>query len=171
MVNGPPSWGVTSIMSIKTEFYGLTEQYNVVGPGSSAALAASLSAAYEKGEPWVGYYWEPTWISGKYDLYLLKDEPYDVSLWTEEAGYACEFKPEDVTIAANVEFMEKYPEIREFLENYKTSSALTASALAYLQDNDAEISDAAEWFIMENQDLVKEWVPEDVFEKVMNALE
>ncbi|MBN2259474.1 MAG: ABC transporter substrate-binding protein [Clostridiales bacterium] len=170
IVNGPPSWAVTTIMEIKLQGYGLDEKYNIVGSGSSAALAASLAAAYEKGQPWVGYYWEPTWISGKYDIVLLEDAPFDEALWNEGSKYACEFKPEDVVIGANTEFMQNNPEVMAFLEKYKTSSALTAEALAYLQDNDAEIDEAAQWFILENQELVKEWVPEDVFTKVMTAL-
>jgi len=169
--NGPPSWEATTIIDIKSEFYGLTEDYNIVGTGTSAALAASLSAAYVKGEPWVGYYWEPTWISGKYDLVLLEEAPFDESLWTEEESYACEFKSSDVTIAVNPEFADRNPEVIEFLTNYTTSSLLTAQALAYMQENDASIDEAAKWFIGENEDLWKNWVPEDVYSKVMAALE
>jgi glycine betaine/proline transport system substrate-binding protein len=171
IVNGPPSWEVTTIVEKKLEFYGLNEYYNAVGSGSSAALAASLAAAYEKGEPWVGYYWEPTWITGKYDVVLLEDAPFDEALWNEESGYACSFKPVDVVICVTPELMEAYPEAMEFLKNYTTSSNLTAQALAYLQENDAEIDDAAKWFLQENQDLWKEWLPEDKYQKVMDALQ
>jgi glycine betaine/proline transport system substrate-binding protein len=171
IINGPPSWEVTGIVAAKTAFYGLDELYNVVGSGSSASLAASLSAAYEKGEPWVGYYWEPTWITGKYDLVLLEDEPYDLELWNEESGFACSFKPVDVVIDANIDFVERAPDIAEFLGNYTTSSLLTAQALAYMQDNDAEIEEAAKWFLTENESLWKDWVPEEAYQKVMEALQ
>lgn len=171
IVNGPPSWEVTTIVEKKVAYYGLDEYYNAVGSGTSAALAASLAAAYEKGEPWVGYYWEPTWITGKYDVVLLEDAPFDETLWNEESGYACEFKPVDVVICASPEFVAAYPGAAEFLENYETSSSLTAQALAYLQDNDAEIDEAAEWFLIENDDLLQQWVPEEVYQKVTDALQ
>ncbi len=170
IVNGPPSWAVTTIMEVKGAHYGLDEMYNISGSGTAAALAASLSAAYERGEPWVGYYWEPTWITGKYDLVLLEEAPYDDDLWNEEAGYACEFKPSDITIIINPEFAGKNPAVTEFLTNYETSSALTAVGLAYMQDNDAEIDEAAEWFIQEYEDLWKDWVTSEAHEKVMAAL-
>ncbi len=170
IVNAPPAWAVTTIIEIKADYYELTEMYNIVGSGTSGALAASLSAAYEKGEPWVGYYWEPTWISGKYDLVLLEEAPFDEALWNEEAQYPCAFKPVDVTIVANPGFVERNPEVAEFLKNYHTSSALTAKALAYMQDNEAEIAEAAEWFLKEEEELWKTWVPEDVYNKVMDAL-
>jgi glycine betaine/proline transport system substrate-binding protein len=170
IINGPPSWEVTTVIAIKAAYYGLEDQYNIVGSGTSAALAASLSAAYEKGEPWVGYYWEPTWISGKYDLVLLEEAPFDEALWNVEANYACAFKPVDVTIIANPEFVQNNPEVAEFLKNYHTSSALTAKALAYMQENEAEIEEAAEWFLKEEEELWKTWVPEDAYNKVMDAL-
>jgi len=69
-------WGVDKILSNKFNAYGFADTFNYFQPGSDAALAASLVSAYEKGEPWVGYYWAPTWISGQYDLVLLDDEPY-----------------------------------------------------------------------------------------------
>jgi ABC-type proline/glycine betaine transport system substrate-binding protein len=55
-------------MRNKFAFYGLNENFNYIDPGSGTTLAASISAACEKGEPIVAYYWEPTWIMGKYDL-------------------------------------------------------------------------------------------------------
>ena len=169
IVNGPPSWEVTTIIEIKMEHYGLTDEYNIVGSGTSAALAASLTAAYEKGEPWVGYYWEPTWISGKYDLILLEEPAFDEALWTVEAGYACEFISNDITIAINPEFAANNGVVVDFLSNYHTSSALTAEALAYMQENEVEIDDAAKWFIEEKSDLWKDWVTEEAYTMVMDT--
>jgi len=33
-------------------------------PGSGSVLQAVIAGVYEKGEPIVAYYWEPTWIMG-----------------------------------------------------------------------------------------------------------
>ena len=40
-----------------------------------------MISAIERGEPWVGYNWEPTWVMGLYDMTLLEDEPYDEEKW------------------------------------------------------------------------------------------
>lgn len=165
----PSSWGVSEIFVTKIKNYGLDEYYNVFDPGSDTSLATSLAGAIEKGKPWVGYYWDPTWVTGKFDLTLLKDDPFDKEKW--EDGYRCEFKPVDVTVCANSDLLNTAPDVVEFLKKYKTSSALTAQALAYMQENDVDADTAAKWFLKENGDIWTKWVSEEVAEKVKSAIE
>ena len=40
----------------------------MIDPGSGAALAGSIARAYERQQPWFGYYWSPTPVLGKYDM-------------------------------------------------------------------------------------------------------
>ena len=40
----------------------------LIDPGSAAGLDGTISKAAESGNPWFGYYWNPTSIVGKYDL-------------------------------------------------------------------------------------------------------
>ncbi len=161
-------WQVDTIMRNKVDFYGLDEFYNYIDPGSEAALAASISAAYEKGEPIVSYYWEPTWITGKYDLVLLEDAPYDPNLYPEGKS-AC--PSTEVTVCVSNDFYEKQPEYSEFLSKYHTSSALTAEALYYMQENDASYVDTVKWFLGEHDELLEQWLPADKAELVRKALD
>jgi glycine betaine/proline transport system substrate-binding protein len=163
-----PGWTADEVLQEKIITYGLDGKYNYFQPGSSAALAASITRAYENGEPWVGYYWEPTWVTGMYDMTLLSDEPYDEEKWND--GYACEFASQDLTIAVDKDFPNRAPEVVEFLKNYQTNSDVTSSALAYMQDNEAEAVDAAEWFLKEYEDLWTQWVPAEIAEKVKQSL-
>ena len=165
---GPEGWKVTEFMYKKMEAYGLNEYYEFKPIDSNATLSATLASAYEKGEPWVGYNWEPTWIMGMYDMTLLEDSEYNAEDYENGIG---ECPTVNVTVAGTSEFAEAYPDVVEFLNNYTTSSALTSSALAYMQENDVEAPEAAVWFLQENQDLWKEWVPEDVYQKVLKAIE
>jgi glycine betaine/proline transport system substrate-binding protein len=169
IVNAPPGWVASEIMKTKIGSYGLDSKYNLSNSGSGSALAASIASAYESGKPWLGYYWEPTWISGKYEMVLLKETPYSEELWND--GYKCGFKAIDVTVVMNSRSAEKYPDVADFLSNYSTSSALTAKGLSYMQKNDASSEEAAKWFMKENMQLWKSWVSEDVAEKVEAALE
>lgn len=162
-----PGWGVDEIMFKKFNYYGLNENYNYFRPGSEATLNASFVTAYEKGLPIVGYNWEPTWVSGKLDLVLLEDAPYD------EKGYLegkTEARPVPVTIIANKKFLEKAPDFVEFLKKYRTSSALTAEALAYIADNKASYDDAAKYFLKTHDALLGQWLPQDKADKVRAAL-
>ena len=164
----PPGWNVDTIMQTKVETYGLDDSFNYFSPGSDTALATSLAAAAERDEAWVGYYWEPTWVLGKYDMTLLKEEPYDKDKW--ENGYGSSFPPMPVTVCVYKNLEEEAPEVVEFLKNYETSSEITNNALAFMQDTDADPEEAALWFLEEYEDLWTTWVPNDVAEKVNTAL-
>lgn len=165
----PPAWIETAeIFTQKYETYGLDEMYTYFSPGSDTGLSASLGGAYQAGEPWVGYYWEPTWVTGLYDLTLLEEAPYSDELW--ENGNACTWPAVDVDVVVYKDVEEEAPEVVEFLSNYETSSQLTSDALGYMQDNDADADEAALWFLQEYEDVWTSWVPEDIAEKVKVAL-
>lgn len=160
-------WAIDEVMRKKIEFYGLDSQYNYIDPGSDAALAAAIVGAYEKGEPIAAYYWEPAWITGKYDLVLLEDAPYEKEKYLEGE---CACPSIRLTVAVNPDFHKDNPELCEFLSKYQTSSALTAEALSYINDHDASYPDAARWFIGEHPELLKEWLPEDKAQTVLDAV-
>ncbi|MTI66171.1 MAG: ABC transporter substrate-binding protein [Firmicutes bacterium] len=164
----PTGWAVDEILQAKVKNYGLNETFNYFSPGSGTSLAASLAAAIEKGEPWVGYYWTPTWVSGKYDITLLEDKEYSDELWNNE--YACEFKPCDVTVVVNKDLSNKAEDVVKFLRNYKTSSKLTSEVLAYMQNNEASVEEAAIWFLKKKEDVWGSWVTDEVKQKVKAAI-
>lgn len=166
--NAPPGWMVAETMETKTLSYGLDEMYNLFSPGSDAALAASIVSSYEKGEPWIGYYWEPTWVTGLYDLTLLEEAEYSDELW--ENGRMCSFKPAKVTITVQNDFPEQLPEITEFLSNYNLNSRQIAEALAYMSENEATVDEAAMWFLEGSEDVWTTWVDESTAQKVKDTL-
>jgi len=155
---GIPGWEVTEIVEKKVYYYGLDEMYNYVLPGSDAAMSAALISAWDRGEPIVLYYWEPTWLLGMYDMVLLEDAPYDAETYLE--GETA-FPSVRVTVCVSNDFFESNPEFCAFLENYKTSSALTSEALAYMQETGADYAEAAKWFLGEHDELVTQWLTED----------
>jgi len=166
----PPGWKVDEILRAKVKSSGLDEYYNYFSPGSDGALSAAIVGAYEKGEPIAAYYWEPTWVMGMLDMTLLEDEPYSEEKWTEESGYACEFSAMDIAIAVNKDFPARAPEVVEFLKNYHTTSAMASSALAYMMENECDTRDAAVWFLKTREDVWTKWVPEEIAEKVKEAI-
>lgn len=152
-----PGWAADDMLKERIADYGVDQTFNYFSPGSDAALITSIVSAYEKGEPWVGYYWAPTWVTGKYDLTLL-----------EEAN---PFPATEVTVAVHKDVAEDAPDVVEFLKNYKTSSALTGEALAYMEDNSASDTDTAIWFLKEYEQLWTQWVTTEVADKVKAALQ
>ena len=154
---GIPGWEATEIMKKKVHTYGLSENYNYIVPGSNAALDSTLTSAWDKKKPIVAYYWEPTWLMGKYDFVLLEDTPYNADTYQKGVGA---YPAVTVTVAASNQFAEENPEFCEFLSNYHTSSKLISEGLAYMQDSKASHKEAAEWLLKKHPELIKEWLNE-----------
>lgn len=165
---GPEGWSATEFLHKKMTTYGLEEMYDFKTIDSGATLAATLSGAYQKGEPWVGYYWEPTWVLGLYDMVLLDDSTYNEEDFANGVGA---FPTVDVTVVGTQTFVDDHPELAEFFRSYHTSSAIINEALAYMQENGVEADATAKWFLVERQDVWTEWVDEDVAEKVLAAIQ
>jgi len=162
-----PGWEVDNIMFNKYNYYGLNKDFIYFRPGSDAALSAAISGAYEKGEPIVAYYWEPTWLMGKYDFVLLEDAPYDPVAYKEGKT---ECPSVVVTIGSSNKFYENNKEFCGFLENYKTSSELISKALAYMQETGASHEEAAIWFLKENDNSLEGWLGKEKADEIRKAL-
>jgi glycine betaine/proline transport system permease protein/glycine betaine/proline transport system substrate-binding protein len=163
-----PGWRSDEILYKKHKLYGLDKFYNYRRSGSEAALFGSLVSAYNLGEAWVGYCFEPTWVTGKLDLILLEDEPYDKDLYKKGA---CAFPFQELKIVSGRYFAKKAPDLLEFLGKYRTSSKLISQALAYLDDNKATHKDTAVWFLKTNDYLLDEWLPQKQADRVRAVLQ
>jgi len=76
-------WQCAEINRAKLDSYGLLDNYNIISPGSAAALDAVLLGAQEKNEPVFGYYWAPTSLMGAFDWHVLEEPPYTEACWEE----------------------------------------------------------------------------------------
>lgn len=165
---GIPGWGITEIMQNKVEAYGLDEYYNYVIPGSDAAMSAALTSAWDKGEAIVSYYWEPTWLLGKYDFVLLEDDPYDAARFEDGYGACPAVK---VTVAVSNHFAQSNADYCEFLSNYSVPSAVISEALAYMMETGADHGEAAVWLLTESHpELADAWLGAEQGERLRNAL-
>jgi len=166
--NSTPGWVCTEHNSTKLETYGLDEYYNDFLCGSDVALSGSMVAAYEKGEPWLGYYWAPTWLLGMYDMTLLEEPSYDPEVWERDKG--CAYMAVRCTIMANPSLLDRAPEVVEFLRKYHTTCAQNNDFLRYMQENEADATAGAVYFLKEHESVWSEWLPSDVASKVKAAL-
>jgi len=161
-------WECEKINEEKFKEYGLEEYYNVFLPGSGAALAAVMVAAYEKGEPYFGYYWSPTWILGKLDMTAIEEPPFDEKVW--ETNHACAYPAVHVNICVHSSLPDRAPEVVEFLTKYATTTAQVNKALAYMEEKEASTEETAIYYLKEFEDTWTKWVPADIAAKVKAAL-
>jgi len=168
ILNGVPGWEATAFNTQKLKVYGLDKYYNDFLPGSDAALSGSMVAAYKKGEPWLGYYWAPTWVLGKLDMTPIEEPPFDEEIW--ETTHACAYPANNVNVCVHSSLPDRAPEVVELLTKYETTTAMNNEALAYMQENKADTTAAAIWFLKEKESVWIKWVPSDVASKVKAAL-
>ena len=70
--NGPQGWGGTVATAQFFKAYdGDKHNFTLVDTGSAAGLDGSIAKANEHKQGWVGYYWSPTSLLGKYKMVRL----------------------------------------------------------------------------------------------------
>lgn len=169
--NGPTGWLSTEQNSIRLTTYGLDDYYTSFHPGSQAALDSSIVRAYERGEAWVGSYWEPTAIMGTYDMTLLEEDPHTAECWdAPDSDFGCSPPPVTAEVAVHHSLVERVPEVVEFLRNYRTEPEHSSEALSYMEATGSNAEATALWFLQEYEELWTQWVDEDVAAKVKATL-
>ncbi|CAL9569489.1 hypothetical protein SUDANB6_04831 [Streptomyces sp. enrichment culture] len=88
--------------------YGLDEEYEVVD-GSTPAMLAELKRAYAERKPVAVALWSPHWAYSEYELTKLKDPK---RLWGEG---------NTIRTIAGKEFPEQYPQLTEWIRNFRMS--------------------------------------------------
>lgn len=166
-----PGWMIDEVLYKKFKFHNLDENYSYFRVGNEATLFASLSSAYNRGEPWVGYCYEPTWIAGKLDLLRLTDTPYDKENKQDYLDGKTDFPLQELKIVSNRDFKENFPELHTFFSKLQTGSKIVNAGLAYMDDNQASHEDAAIWLLKENDELLDNWLKPEQAKKVREYLE
>ena len=163
-------WQCELINNDKMATYGLDEHFTNFRPGTGVALSSSLAGAYGKGEAWLGYYWGPTWVLGKFDMVALEEPEYSDGCWVD-GDRGCAFPPSIVNVAVSKDFADSASaEMIEFLRAYGMDQLLVSELLAYMDDNDAQAADAARHFLETRADVWTPWVSDAVAGRVQAAL-
>lgn len=168
-------WSCERINNRKFIAYRMEDHYTNFHPGTSASLSAAIESAYIRGQPILTYYWEPTWIMGKYDMVQLAEPPYDETKWatldiddesTTIEAQGCAYPITDVYTGVSSEFAATAPELAKFLTQFELTSKMVSQYLAYIKSNDASHRAAAIQFLTDNEALWRSWVPPEVASKV-----
>jgi glycine betaine/proline transport system substrate-binding protein len=168
VLNGPPGWECEIVIPKQIEAYGLSELYDTLNAGSSEGLFASLKSAYDKGEPWLGYLWGPTWIAGALDLTLLEEPAYDEDVWNE--NYACAWPSVDLFVAGHSGFTDKAPDLADMFSKWELDTAILDEVLAYMNETGGEPIDAAIWFLKNRENIWTGFVTSEAADKVKEAV-
>lgn len=152
--------------------------FELIDPGSAAGLDGSIAKAFNQGDGWLGYYWAPTAILGKYKMTKL-----DLGVEHEKEHWdTCTVEPDcldpklnewprsDVFTVVTKEFAESNAVTMDYLGKRAWSNDTVNEVLAWMGDNQATNEDAA-WYFLENyEDVWSGWLSPEVAEKVKGAL-
>lgn len=152
--------------------------FDLVDPGSGAGLSGSIARAYERKKPWFGYYWAPTAILGKYNMVKvdfgsgINAEHYrDCITNIDCADPKVTMYPSALVQTVTTEnFAKKSTQEFKYLAKRSISNVQMNSLLAWMEDNQADGDIAAEYFLINHEEIWLKWVPADVAKKVKLAV-
>ncbi|MCL7747536.1 glycine betaine ABC transporter substrate-binding protein [Halalkalibacter alkaliphilus] len=124
--------------------YGLEDDWNVV-ESSDAAMTAALKSAYENEEPIIVTAWSPHWKFSEFELKYLEDP---LNLY----GAA-----EDIHTIARTGLDEDHPNAYQLLDQFGWEPDHVEYVMALVNDG-ANVEEAAEQFVSENEELVATWI-------------
>ncbi|MCG8429147.1 MAG: ABC transporter substrate-binding protein [Chromatiales bacterium] len=152
--------------------------FELIDPGSGAALSGSIAKAYEREKPWFGYYWAPTAVLGKYQMVKVDfgsgtDPEHHISCITQvecENPKVTMYPPSPVHTITTIEFADRAPEAFNYLSKRAFKNDQMNILLAWMEENQADGEIAMEHFLKNYPDDWAAWVSSDVAEKIKSAL-
>ena len=152
----------------------------LVDPGSAAGLDASMAKAADRGEFWLGYYWSPTALIGKFGMV-----PVDMGPWAGKDNWdSCIVKAEQdcadpkasswtessVSTVVTDEFKQRGGVAIDYFAKRVFPGPVMNGMLVYMNENQASGEDATIEFLMNHEDVWTTWVTADAAAKIKAAL-
>lgn len=175
----PSGWACQHIA--RNQFMGADageKGFELIDPGSAAGLDGSIAKAFNREEGWLGYYWAPTAILGKYKMTRLdlEAEPdrdrWDSCMVKSDCldPQVTEWPASDVFTVVTKEFADKAGVAMDYVKTRAWSNDTVNEMLSWMADNQASNEDGAYEFLTKHEDLWTQWVAPEVAEKVKSAL-
>ena len=163
-------WQCEQINTDKLATYGLDVSFTNFRPENVAELHTSLSTAYERGDPWLGYYWGPAWVLGSFDMVAITEPEYSDDCWVD-GNRGCAFPTSPVNVAISKGFSELAAEpMLDFLRAYEMDQLLMSDLLAYMRDENTDAANVARYFLSSKSDVWTKWVSDEVADRIKASL-
>jgi glycine betaine/proline transport system substrate-binding protein len=178
VVGCPSGWACQITTENLFRAYDMEEAgFNLVDPGSGAALAGAIAKAYNRGEGVVAYYWAPTSLLSKLDMVRVDMGEFNAEEFANCTGQAncVDPKPNSFPVAeiktvVATDFATNNPEPMAYLKARVWTPEAFGGVLEYMEQEQADGKTAAIWFLKNNPEVWTTWVPADVAAKVKAAL-
>jgi len=150
----------------------------LVDTGSAAGLDGSIAKANERKQGWLGYYWAPTAILGKYAMVKLDaGVPHDSKAWNDCNSKAdCanpvrnDWAKSEVMTVITDRFQKAGGPAVDYLQKRGWTNQTVNSLLSWMQSNQASGKDGARQFLKTQPEIWTQWVTPEIAKKVQAAL-
>jgi glycine betaine/proline transport system substrate-binding protein len=178
--NGPQGWGGTVATAQFFKAYdGDKHNFTLVDTGSAAGLDGSIAKANEHKQGWVGYYWSPTSLLGKYKMVRLGFgmPSTDAAEWKRcNTVASCPdpkpnvWPPDHVVTLMTKKFADRAGPAFDYLKTRGWSNDTVQKVMAWMTDNQATGEDGAKYFLKNYEPVWTKWVSPDTAAKIKAAL-
>lgn len=178
VVGCPAGWACQISTQNLFKAFGMEQAgFNLVDPGSGAALAGAIKKAYNRGDGVLAYYWAPTSLLSELDMVRVDLGKHNQAEFEKCIAIAnCpdpkpnSFAVSEIKTVVAADFANKNPEPMKYLKARVWSAKDFGAVLTYMEKEQADGKAAAEWFLKNHSDAWSKWVPADVAAKIKAAL-
>lgn len=177
--NCPAGWNCQITTGNLYRAYGAEDKgFRLLDTGSAAGLDGSIAKAYNREEGWLGYYWAPTSILGKYEMVKLDHGvEHDKEHWEAcTAVLDCaDPKPNawaksEVYTVVTKAFADRAGPAMDYLKARSWENQTVNVLLAWMTEEQATGEEGAQHFLKNNEDVWTKWVSPEVAAKVKKAM-
>ncbi|PZU87720.1 MAG: ABC transporter substrate-binding protein [Shinella sp.] len=179
VTNCPSGWNCQISTANLYKALGAKEKgFELIDTGSAAGLDGSIANAFEKKTGWLGYYWAPTAILGKYEMVKLSfGVENDKAEWDRCTAVPDCADPKvnaypvsDVFTVVTKKFADTNAIAVDYLKTRKWDNQTVGKVLAWMDENQGTNEDAAKYFLENYGDMWTTWVSPEVAAKVKAGL-
>ena len=174
--NCPDGWGCRIANDNYVKAYDMVGNIEIFNHGSGETLAASLASAYNKKEPWFGYYWAPTALLGKYDMVKVNVGAVDMDAHACAQKKDCpnprksDFPAAPVVTGVTSSFANANPAVFVLMTNVSFTNKQMGEVLAWQEANNASSEEAAVYFLSNYKNVWKNWLNDDAAKRLNKIL-
>ena len=177
--NCPSGWNCQLSTGNAFKAWGAEDKgFVLIDTGSAAGLDGSIAKAFERKQGWLGYYWAPTSILGKYDMVKLDaGVPHNKADWDScNAKADCanpkknDWAVSEVVTVVTDRFKKSGGDAYNYLAKRGWSNQTVGQLMAWMTDNQATGEDGAIHFLQNYPQVWEKWVSPAAAKKIKAAL-
>lgn len=177
LLNCPAGWVCEGFNTRLLDNAGLSPRYANVLPGTGAALDAEIAAAIEQRKPVLFYYWQPSALMAKYQLYRIGFPPHDPSCWAallnrdKPTRCVSGFPVSKLAMAVSANFYRQHPELVRLIERIQFEPALLNGLMLDMAENHRKADAQAGLFLRDYPEVWSAWVSDEAKARLLQRQE